>query len=111
MAARCKSCGKLWIPPRQICSNCLSPELSWVQLKGTGELLTFTVVHVAPRTFGLETPYAVGIVRLDEGAALSGMIRGAQEAGLKIGMSLRVCFESADSEGWLPPSRYYFTPA
>lgn len=110
MAARCESCGRLWIPPRQVCPNCFSSELSWAQLKGTGKLLTYTVVHVAPRGFERDTPYAIGIVCLDEGVALSGMIRNVPEGGLKVGMPLGVCYESTDSEGWLPPSRYYFAP-
>lgn len=64
---RCPACGKVFLPPRSVCSTCLAPLESWVDLPGTGLLMTFTSVHYS---FGedyqpMDPPYLLGIIRLD----------------------------------------------
>ena len=113
MAAKCNKCSLLMLPPRPVCNNCYSKDLSWVELKGRGKLLTYTVIHVAPTQFETLAPYAVGIVKLDEGPQLLGMIRGVEPDRLKVGMSLTVDFEKASSTPttkWPTWPRYYFKP-
>ncbi|MFH0848180.1 MAG: Zn-ribbon domain-containing OB-fold protein [archaeon] len=111
MASACKVCNRLWIPPRQLCPSCMSSDLSWTQLSGTGELLSFTEVQVGPPAFQSQVPYIIGIVRLSEGTTLSGLIRETTADKLTVGMPLKVQFESLESKGWQPASRYYFVPA
>ena len=113
MAAKCNKCSLLMLPPRPVCNNCYSKDLSWVELKGRGKLLTYTVIYVAPKQFETLTPYPVGIVKLDEGPQLLGMIRGVEPDRLKAGMSLTVDFEKASSTPttkWPTWPRYYFKP-
>jgi uncharacterized OB-fold protein len=112
MAARCNECGTLQMPPRPICTNCYSTDLKWVPMSGKGELLTYTIIHVAPKQFEKLTPYAVGIVKLAEGPQLLGMIRNAQQGQLKIGMPLTIEFEKSSTEPtqWPTWPRYYFKP-
>jgi uncharacterized OB-fold protein len=96
-----------------LCPKCYSKDLSWVELKGSGELLTYTVIHVAPKQFETLAPYAVGIVKLEEGPQLLGMIRGIEVDKLKVGMSLTIDFEKASNTTttqWPTWPRYYFKP-
>ncbi len=110
MGARCKSCGAILVPPRAVCPKCGSTDTQWTELKGTGKLLTYSVVHVAPRAFQPFVPYAVGIVLLTEGARLPGMIR-TDLKDLRIGLVLKAAFDPAQSESWPSWARYYFVRA
>ena len=111
MAAKCNKCGEILLPPRPICNKCYSKDLNWVELKRRGKLLTYTIIHVAPKQFETLAPYAVGIVKLDDGPQLLGMIRGVELDKLKIGINLTIDFEKASSTSttqWPTWPRYYF---
>jgi len=111
MAVRCASCEALVWPPRTICPKCLGDKFAWVQLKGEGKLLTYTIIHFPPTQFQALAPYAVGIVKLVEGTQMPGMIRNVKLEGLRIGMDLKVDFETAILKEWPRWTRYFFTPA
>jgi uncharacterized OB-fold protein len=73
--------------------------------------LTYTIIHVAPKQFETLAPYAVGIVKLDEGPQLLGMIRGVELDKLKVGINLTIDFEKASSTSttqWPIWPRYSF---
>lgn len=71
----CAACGKLNMYPRHHCPFCQSTDLGWVAAAGTGVLHSFAVVRaVTPRGFEAEVPYAVGVVKLDEGVQLLGRL-------------------------------------
>jgi uncharacterized OB-fold protein len=109
MGAKCNNCGRISMPPRPMCTNCHSRELTWQELPKQGILLTYTVIHVAPDRFSDLTPYAVGIVEMKENTRLPGAIRGIDPKDLKVGMRLNIAFEQeAISETWPQWPRYYF---
>lgn len=111
MAGRCTQCGKIHLPPRPLCDNCLSEQFEWVPVKGNGKLLTYTVIHVAPEQFQALTPYAVGIVLLEDGLKIPGMIQGVKQEQLKIGMELTLDFGTCDiTQKWPQWQRYCFKP-
>ncbi len=111
IAAKCLKCGKTHLPPRPVCDNCLSQEFEWVNLTGEGRLLTYTVIHVAPQQFEALVPYAVGIVQLEEGLKIPGMINGVTHEQLKIGMHLKLDFGSCSTQQhWPKWPRYCFRP-
>jgi len=111
MAARCKKCGCLHVPPRPICTRCYGNELDWVELGNRGKLLTYTVIYVSPKQFESLLPYAVGIVKLEEGPQLPGMIRGVEPDKISVGMDLTVDFDTTLPPLWPMWPRYYFKPA
>jgi hypothetical protein len=111
MAAKCKQCGKLFVPPRPMCTDCYSKDLEWTQLKGDGKLLTYTVIHVSPKQFEGMIPYAVGITKLVEGPQLPGMIRNVEIDKIRVGMKLKVDFDTALPSEWPQWPRYYFKPS
>ncbi|MEM2888057.1 MAG: Zn-ribbon domain-containing OB-fold protein [Candidatus Bathyarchaeia archaeon] len=111
MATKCTNCGKLHLPPKPICSNCYSKQIQWIQLETKGQLLTYTVIHIAPEQFQKNTPYAFGIVELKNGLRLPGIIKGIDHENLKIGTELEVDFDTEPSPNWPQWPRYYFKPA
>lgn len=112
MGGKCKKCRKVHLPPRPLCDNCFSKEFEWTEIPQKGKLLTYTVIHVAPAQFQSMTPYAVGIIQLENGVKIPGMIRGVALEQIKIGMPLTIDFgECAATQQWPQWPRYYFKPA
>lgn len=72
LGLKCNKCGAYTVPPKKVCMECTSEELDIVELNGKGQIQTFTVIRVPPE--GLEAPYIVGMVKLDEGPWLMGNI-------------------------------------
>ena len=111
MAARCNKCNKVILPPRPMCPNCFSKNLEWKELSKHGKLLTYTVIHIAPKRFSEWAPYPVGIVKLEEGAQLPGIIKNLPPDKIKIGMELAVDFDTTEiPQEWPQWPRYYFKP-
>ncbi len=90
MGTRCKNCEELLIPPRQICSRCGSQQLEWHEFKGEGILDAFTINRTPSSGFKGRCPYAVGIVKLNEGPSISGLLTFDEPEKIKVG--IRVSF-------------------
>ena len=111
MGGKCKKCGKIHLPPRPLCDNCFSKEFEWVKLSDRGKLLTYTIIHVAPPQFQAMTPYAVGIIQLENGVKIPGMIKETALDKIKVGMPLKIEFEEhPQTQEWPQWPRYYFKP-
>jgi uncharacterized OB-fold protein len=112
MAGKCTKCGKIHLPPRTLCDNCFSQEFTWTEISGKGKLLTFSVIHIAPQQFQPLAPYAVGIIELENGLKLPGMISGLTHEQLHIGMPLTIDFGTCNTaQPWPQWPRYCFKPA
>ena len=67
----CGDCGKPNMWPRYACPHCQSENLGWVKSVGKGQLDSFCVLRQgAPEGFEDDLPYAIGVVKLDEGVQL-----------------------------------------
>ncbi len=111
MAGKCQKCGKIHLPPRPLCDNCYGTEFQWLQVSGKGKLVTYTVIHVAPQQFQNLTPYAIGIVELENGLKIPGTIQGVNQEQLKIGMELAVDFSTCSTpQNWPQWPKYCFKP-
>mgnify|MGYP003576422536 CR=1 FL=1 len=72
LVQKCNSCGKPNMYPRYACPHCQSEALGWQKVSGRGKLHSFTVLRVgAPEGFEADLPYAIGVVKLDEGVQLT----------------------------------------
>ena len=70
ISTHCAHCKLVSFPPRNICRACWGQDLPWVDLATHGTLYSFTRVHVAPGAFRADTPYAIGIIDLNQGPRL-----------------------------------------
>lgn len=70
---RCEN-GHVTVPPRRTCSICGSNNLNETRLSGAGRLVSFTTVYAKSAEFPIEVPYNLGLVRLEEGGNLLGII-------------------------------------
>jgi uncharacterized OB-fold protein len=88
-AIRCGGCGELAIPPKELCPSCHERRWELVPLHGTGSVVSFTVIRIPPRGRLAEAPYAVAVVKLDEGVSLLGRIVDIPLDALTAGLSVR----------------------
>jgi uncharacterized OB-fold protein len=111
MAGKCQKCGKIHLPPRTLCDKCYSQQFTWMEIQGKGRLLTYSIIHIAPHQFQQLAPYAVGIVQLENGLKLPGMISGTTQDQLHIGMLLIIDFGTCNTaQPWPQWPRYCFKP-
>jgi uncharacterized OB-fold protein len=103
----CEDCGDRHFPPTPVCPHCLSSRQSWQAVSGRGTLLSWTVFHRAYwPAFQHELPYAVCLVRLEEGPVLvSNFASGEPTEGLAAGRPVEAVFEKITDEVTLPKFR------
>jgi uncharacterized OB-fold protein len=71
----CNHCGKLNMYPRHACPHCQSTSLGWRKSAGRGVVHSFTVLRAgAPEGFEKDLPYALAVIKLDEGVQLLGRL-------------------------------------
>jgi uncharacterized OB-fold protein len=90
-AGRCRACGFVFFPPQSYgCESCgAAPEnLERVELSGRGKLHSFATVHLHQGK-GIEAPFTVGVIVLDDGPAVRAILTERTGAGLKIGDRMR----------------------
>ena len=97
-ASRCRTCGKVSFPPRLVCPGCQGEGFETVTLPERGTLVTWTVLHVAPRGFSGQTPYIVGIVDL-AGVRVTAQIVDTGPRDLDFGVAVRRVFRKLGEEG------------
>ncbi len=96
VGARCKKCRALYVPPEPLCSRCYTRDLKTQKLSGSGNIITFTVVHVAPAVLQDLAPYTVAVIALKEGVSVIGILRDAKNPeDIIIGGEVVVDFESS----------------
>jgi uncharacterized OB-fold protein len=67
----CDACGALNMYPRYACPECQSEALGWTRASGRGLLHSYTVLRIgSPIGFEDEIPYALGVIKLEEGVQL-----------------------------------------
>lgn len=98
-AGKCRQCGKIYYPSRQVCGECHSREFEALKLSANGKVISFTVIRVAPPRFDLQTPYTVGIVEVDPGVRLMTQIVDCDPDEIEIGMPIKLEFRKIREEG------------
>lgn len=84
---RCTACGQLSFPANPYgCEACGAepPALEECALAGAGKLSAFATVHMHPGT-GIEPPFTVGVVLLDDGPAVRATLTCRTDEELSIG--------------------------
>jgi len=96
-ALRCAGCGALVVPPKEFCPTCQARRWEPVPLSGAGNVISFTVIRIPPRGRAPEAPYAVAVVKLDEGLSMLGRLVEIPLDTIRIGLPVK--FRPLVSEG------------
>ena len=103
---RCAGCGALRFPPRELCSSCLSTDVRWEPVSGRGEIFSYNVMHqIYHPAFAAAVPYAVVVVKLEEGPKLTSNLVDCPLDAIRVGMPVEVVFEPISPEVTLPKFR------
>ena len=100
---RCASCEMIYFPPREACPYCRRKSLGKmkdIKLSGKGEIVTYTIIHVAPENFEEQIPYPVAIVQLEEGPRVTAQIVDCKLEDVKIGMKVTSTFRRIQEDGY-----------
>jgi len=91
---KCDDCGEMNFYPVYICTTCGSERLDWTELSGRGRIHSITVVHrPAAPVFASSTPYALALVKVDEGPIMMSNIVGPNALKARIDDPVEVQFE------------------
>ena len=91
---RCRACETTYFPPQPFCPACSSADVDVVRSSGRGSLHTYVITHrPAP---GLDPPYVIGVVELEEGPRLLTNVVGVEPDpdALPIDLPVEVVYET-----------------
>jgi len=75
LARKCTKCDELHLATVYFCSKCGSKEFEDSILKGTGKVVTYTIMTVPPAGFEDLVPYAWVVMELDDTSELMSPVR------------------------------------
>ena len=77
LGTKCGNCGKIFFPPKEICSDCHRKsigKMEVVKLGGGGTVVSYSIIHEAPEAFKDQVPYHLAIIELEEGPKITAQI-------------------------------------
>lgn len=99
---KCGHCGTIRHYPRQVCSECFSMNVEWIEASGKGEVHTWAVSrHAFHPFFKRDLPMTFVTADMDEGVRVCARLRG-DGVVLCIGMPVWVAFERLDDDLTVP---------
>ncbi|MCX8187444.1 MAG: Zn-ribbon domain-containing OB-fold protein [Nitrososphaeria archaeon] len=109
---RCNHCGTFHQEKPIICKRCRHRELYEVELPKTGKLVAYTIVQSTPKEFNLVSPYAIGLVELDDGTRILAQLTDFREDELREGLRVEAVFRKirVDGEQGIIEYGYKFRP-
>jgi len=113
IGTRCTTCDKYFYPPRDFCPICRRDgTVIEHQFKGTGTVITYSIIRSASDQFNDLTPYVIAIIELDEGTRLTSQVICDIDE-VYIGMRVKRVFRRLGEDGECGPIFYgtKFVPA
>ena len=86
----CKQCGAKIFPPRDVCPECTEPAYEPYAFSGRGEVFSHTTVYNAPQGYEEYVPYAVALVKLEEGPLVTAQLTDVSPEQVEIGMAVEM---------------------
>jgi uncharacterized OB-fold protein len=87
---RCKGCGLIFFPPRADCYQCLSSDMEWFEVAGSGKLVTFSKLQYAPAGFEADVPYSIALLDFGAYKVFGRIAVDTPEEELKAGIPMRI---------------------
>ena len=103
IANKCGSCERVFFPPRESCPYCRRKsigKMTDLKLSGKGEVVTYSIIHVAPEYFEEQVPYPIAVIKLDEGPQITAQIVDCPIEDVKIGMKVDSTFRRIQEDGY-----------
>ena len=95
----CETCGTKLFPPRDVCLECKAPAYELYTFSGFGTVYSFTIVYNAPSGFDQSAPYAVALIKLEEGPMLTAQLTDMDPTDVYIDMPVEVVTRKIRTDG------------
>lgn len=111
---KCDACERVLVPPRMYCEQCFRPTDSWVRLRDSGKVVTYSVAYVNFDASRRKDPILVTVIEIDGASPMMGILHLLGEVkpeGIRIGMRVDAVWKQpAERTGAITDIRY-FRPA
>jgi len=95
----CPNCEQRIFPPRDLCPDCGEEARELYHFSGRGQVYSHTTVYQAPAGFEQEAPYAMAMVRLEEGPLVTAQLTDLGDRAVEIGMPVEMVTRKLRSDG------------
>lgn len=95
----CPHCTTAIFPPRDICPDCGENAKEPMQMSGKGEVFSFTLVNDPPASYEKQAPYAVALIKLEEGPMVTAQLTDVAFDKIEIGMPVEMVTRKLKEEG------------
>ena len=109
---RCNHCGTFHHSRPIVCKRCRSKDFTEVELPRNGRLIAYTIVNSAPKELSDGSPYAIGLIELDDGTRVISQLTDFKEDELREGIRVEAVFRRirVNGEQGLIEYGYKFRP-
>lgn len=85
---RCRKCGLQFFPPRADCYQCLSSEVEWFDVGGTGKLMAYSKLKFGPIGFENDLPYCIAVLDYGKYKIFGRIDKNLDDSEVQIGMDM-----------------------
>ena len=89
MGTRCKKCRTMHFPPVADCAECLSSDVEWFEVTGTGKLVSFSKLTYGPVGFEDDLPYSIALLDYGDYKVFGRIAKNIPDEQLSIGMAMK----------------------
>jgi len=95
----CPHCDEKIFPPRDVCPNCAGEAKTPYTFSGKGEVYSYTTIYDAPEGYEGTTPYAVALVKLEEGPLVTAQLTDVDNGKVNIGTPVEMVTRKLREDG------------
>ena len=86
---RCKDCGAMFFPPRADCYKCLTSNMEWFDVSGTGKLVSYSKLEYAPVGFDGDLPYCIALLDYGDYKVFGRLAGDLPQEEVEVGMDMK----------------------
>ena len=95
----CPHCEGKIFPPRDVCPHCGGEAKTRYDFSGKGTIFSYTIMNDAPAGYEINAPYAVALVKLEEGPMVTAQLTDLGDHAVEIGMPVEMVTRKIRSDG------------
>jgi len=102
IGTRCGNCGRPFFPSKALCPECHRKSVGKMErhkFAGTGEIITYSVVHSPQRGFDVQVPYVMAIIELEKGVRITAQVVDCEPGDVSIGMKVHSVLRKISTDG------------
>lgn len=98
MGTKCRKCGLQFFPPRADCFHCLSSDMEWFEVAGTGKLLSYSKLEYGPVGFEGDLPYRIAVLDYGDYKVFGRIAKDVADEDIKVGMQMKAVVNRLPNE-------------